>query len=196
MAMARSSITREASTGEREFRAVFDAHFRDVWCFARRRCACSADADDISAEVFAIAWRRREDLPTDQARLWLFGVARRVLANHRRTVGRQARLWAQMAREPGVGPADGGVPEADGRLRDALAALSEEDRELLMMRAWDDLPVSDIAILLHCTPNAVSLRLYKARRRLAAELGWKEPAAKGHVAVEPLGAREQCHERS
>jgi RNA polymerase sigma-70 factor (ECF subfamily) len=194
--MTEPSITQGASAEEQEFRALFDTHFADVWRFARRRCASGADADDISAEVFAVAWRRRDDLPAGQDRLWLFGVARRVLANHRRTVNRQARLWGHLAQEAALSPADSWVQEADGNLREALDALSEEDRELLMMRAWDELSVRDMATLLGCSPNAVSLRLYKARRRLAAGLGRKETAAKGHVAVEPLEARKECHERS
>lgn len=194
--MTEPSIKCGASPGEQEFQALFEAHFADVWRFARRRCASGADADDISAEVFAVTWRRWGDFPADQARFWLFGVARRVLANHRRSVDRQTRLRGQVAQESSLSVIDDYGSETDGALRRALAALSEEDRELLIMQAWDELPVAAIAALLGCSRNAASLRLFKARRRLAAELERKKPAAKGHIEVEPLEARKECHERS
>jgi RNA polymerase sigma factor (sigma-70 family) len=76
------------------FRELFDAHLADVWRYARRRCATSADADDVAGETFAVAWRRRAALPPGEgdARLWLLGTARRVLANQRRSQNRQHRL--------------------------------------------------------------------------------------------------------
>jgi RNA polymerase sigma-70 factor (ECF subfamily) len=157
------------------FRQLFDAHLADVWRYARRRCATSADADDVAGETFAVAWRRRADLPAAEgdARLWLLGTARRVLANQRRSQGRQDRLRIRAASltTPALPPADGAE---DGDLWQALSRLSLEDRDLLIMRAWDELPVQEMAVLLGCTPNAASLRLHKARRRLAVALGRTE----------------------
>jgi RNA polymerase sigma-70 factor (ECF subfamily) len=159
---------------ESAFRSLFDEHLAEVWRYARRRCATSADADDVAGETFAVAWRRRADLPPDRdfARLWLLGTARRVLANQRRGQDRQHRLRTRAAAVAApVVPAD---PDSGGELWQALSRLSPEDRDLLIMRAWDELAVQDMAVLLGCTPNAVSLRLHKARRRLAAALGRTE----------------------
>jgi len=162
---------------ERAFPALFDAHLAEVWRYARRRCATSSDADDIVGETFAVAWRRRADLPPGEgaARLWLLGTARRVLANQRRGQDRQRRLRTRAASLVQPAPVEAASDEG-GELWRALARLSPEDRDLLIMRAWDELPVQDMAVLLGCTPNAVSVRLHKARRRLADALDRKENA--------------------
>ncbi|HZM41022.1 MAG TPA: sigma-70 family RNA polymerase sigma factor [Acidimicrobiales bacterium] len=157
------------------FRELFDAHLADVWRYARRRCTTSADADDVAGETFAVAWRRRADVPPDggDARLWLLGTARRVLANQRRSQGRQHRLHVRVASVARPVPAEARDGSA---LWDALSRLTPEERDLLIMRAWDELPVTEMAVLLGCTPNAVSLRLRKARRRLADALDRTESA--------------------
>lgn len=162
---------------EAAFRTFFAAQFNDVWRFARRRCSSADQADDVAAETFAVAWRRRNDLPPGgEARLWLFGTARLVLANQRRGDRRRAGLQDRLAAVPAPrspdDPADVVVADADtdGKLWAALAGLSDDDRDLLMMRAWDEIAVSDIAVLLGCTPNAASLRLHRARARLADAL--------------------------
>jgi RNA polymerase sigma-70 factor (ECF subfamily) len=160
---------------EAAFRDLFEAQFGDVWRFARRRCWSGDQADDVAAETFAVAWRRREELPVGRAiRLWLFGTARLVLANQRRSDHRQERLGDRLASQPA--PVGGGDPadqvvDSDDRLRVALDGLTHDDRDLLIMRAWDGLAVTEIAALLDCTPNAASIRLHKARGRLAAALG-------------------------
>jgi RNA polymerase sigma-70 factor (ECF subfamily) len=176
------------------FRALFDEHLADLWRFARRRVGTAADADDITAETFAVAWRRRDDLPVGpDRRLWLFGVARNLLANHRRAEHRRRRLHLRLVARQGervVGPPEAG---GDPALAAALAALSDGEREVFVLRCWDGLAVHEIATLLDCTPNAVSLRLHKARRRLAEHLARKDPAGAGQVAVDPNAAKDPRH---
>jgi RNA polymerase sigma-70 factor, ECF subfamily len=169
------------------FRALFDANFAELWRFARRRCANAADADDVTAQVYAVAWRRRSDLPEgDDQRLWLFGVARRVLANQRRTGARRDRLLRRLAAV--TDPHDDGEPEPPhDELHAALRALEDDDREVVMMRCWDGLGVGEIAAVLGCTPNAVSIRLHRARRRLADRLA---------ANVSPVPQKEHSHDRS
>lgn len=187
-------------TDETAFTELFERHFPAVWRFARRRCASSADADDATAETFAVAWRRRGDAPPpDEVPLWLYGVARRVLANQRRTDERRGRLHRQLLAYAGrssiAAPADEGFDRRTG-LAEALASLSEADRELLLLRSWDGLGATEIATLLGCTPNAASIRLHRARGRLAAALDAvgspsplaapaKEPIAPGHPFDDP-----------
>lgn len=156
---------------EPAFRAMFDAYMPDVWRYARRRCSSAVDADDVVADTFAVAWRRRSDIPADDPRLWLLAVARRVLANQRRSARRLDGLRARVA-STGAGTAcaesaEGAALAREHPLWSALASLSRDDRDLLVMRAWDGLAVNDIATLLGCSANAASLRLRTARRRLA-----------------------------
>lgn len=160
-----SENAEETSPDELAAESLFRATADDIWRFVRRRVASAQDADDLCAEVFAVAWRRRAHrLPADEQRLWLFGVARRVVLAHSRAATRRASVLSRLApsatHHPGI---DVGEREA---LADALAGLPERDREVLLLRAWDGLPVTDIATLLGVTPNAVSVRLSKTRRRL------------------------------
>jgi len=171
---------------------LFNENFADVWRFVRRRTMSSADADEVTAETFATACRRSADLPPGpERRLWLFGVARYVLANHRRTLARRHRLSArlQSLRQ------DSSVKQQsslDDQLLVAMAKLSAEDRELLIMRAWDGLVVTDMAALLRSTPNAVSVRLTKARRKLSQLLMETAPDRSGHEADDPA-VHEEGH---
>jgi RNA polymerase sigma-70 factor, ECF subfamily len=152
------------------FDDFYSAQFADVWRFARRRTETSEDADDVVAETFVVAWRRRADIPADGARLWLFGVARNVLANHRRETRRRDRLHLRiLAEDPPPAEYQDAEP-GGGELWQALAALPPDDRELLLLRAWDRLGASDIATLLGISAATVSSRLHKARRRLDREL--------------------------
>jgi RNA polymerase sigma-70 factor (ECF subfamily) len=148
---------------EDSFNELFRAHFGSVWGFVRRRTESDADADDVTAETFAVAWRRGDELASEPDRLWLFGVARGVLANHRRSRERQQRLHLRLAsaERPPETRADG-----EPVLAAALAELSEDDRELLLLRAWDGLEVAEIARVLDISAANVSSRLYKARSRL------------------------------
>jgi RNA polymerase sigma-70 factor, ECF subfamily len=176
-------------TPESWFRSLFDAHFADIWRYARRRCDSSQDADDATAETFAIAWRRRDEMPRADARLWLFGVARKVLAGYRRSFQREDSTRRRLSETwKGASP-----PESDHTLEDAvaqaLATLPPDDRDLLLMRAWDGLSVGEIAVIIGCTPNAVSLRLFKTRQKMARALSQKEIPAPRHVAGGSLAAK-------
>src|SRR3712207_3122205 len=105
----------------------FAAHYPAIAAFTRRRCASPQDAEDAAAEVFAVAWRRFDEVPEGEAaRLWLFGVARHVIANQQRGATRRMRLHGRLA---ALAPAHAPPPPLpDGALRDALAALKPRDR--------------------------------------------------------------------
>ncbi|GII98251.1 RNA polymerase ECF family sigma subunit [Sediminihabitans luteus] len=137
--------------------------------YAVRRVTVPADAADVVAETFLVAWRRIAEVPAGpDARPWLFGVARKVLANVRRTDHRRSaladRLRAHVVEV--VGPAELGgsaVEQALGRLRDA-------DQEILRLSAWEQLEHDEIAVALGLSRGAVRVRLHRARRRLAETL--------------------------
>lgn len=151
------------------FDALFRDHQRAVLAYAMRRTSDPADAEDVAAETFTIAWRKVDAIPADAALPWLYAVARRVLANHRRGAGRRARL-AGLLRVDDV-PTPMRVGEGlDGPALDALATLSPSDQELLRLVAWEGLGNAEIARVLGITPNAVAIRLHRARARFAQAL--------------------------
>lgn len=156
----------------RRFALLFDSHRRAVLGYALRRVDDPADAADAVAETFLIAWRRLRDVPLDpEARAWLLGVARRVLANQRRGARRQVGLAERLAFElPALVAALEPPSETDLTVRRALARLSDEDREVLLLAAWDGLTPAEIASVIGARPVTVRSRLHRARRRLRAEL--------------------------
>jgi RNA polymerase sigma-70 factor, ECF subfamily len=157
---------------------LFEAHAADLYRYAYRRCASEHDAEEVVAETFAVAWRRREDLPQGEpARLWLFGTARMVLHNTRRRLRRQQRLTERLRQrwtsDRGLNPGHRVV--AQDRLQRALEALSANDREVLQLLAWEELSAAEIAVVLDISVPAVWKRLERARRRLTAQLEPERP---------------------
>lgn len=174
----------------RRFEAVYAANYGPVLGYLLRRTANSDDAADVLAETFLTAWRRLDDVPGgDTARLWLYGVARRLLANHRRGERRRSaladRLRADLAAAPPPAPPGGDLAE----VARALRRLPATDQELLTLVGWEGLDAGQLAVTLGCSRNAARIRLHRARRRLTAQLAagppprpGRVPAAKGDLA--------------
>ncbi len=161
-----------AMTPDEHFQALYNAHAGAVLSYARRRAA-RADADDVLAEVFLVAWRRLEEVPSAQERVWLLGVARRALANQRRGSTRQGALRERLAvheQTPAPAPVQRSPAAGQTRLGRALASLSESDRELLLLLAWEGLSNEEAARVLEIGPRALRVRLQRARRRLGDAL--------------------------
>jgi RNA polymerase sigma-70 factor (ECF subfamily) len=150
---------------ERLFETYFRGYAGRVHAFALRRADPEA-AQDITAETFLIAWRRRAELPAEPLP-WLYGIARGVLANERRTSNRRLSLAARMASEPA---AAGGAAAGDHEILEALAGLRESDREALLLSAWEGLSTSEAASVVGCSAAAFAVRLHRARGRLARVL--------------------------
>ncbi len=143
---------------------------------ARRTDA--ATADDVLADTLLVCWRRLDEIPPE-ALPWAYGVARHCLANAERGVRRQERVAAKIAVvDPPAEEAPSGSARDDA-VTDALAALRPEDAELLRLWAWEQLTPTEIAAVLDVTPNAVSIRLHRARGKLKDELR-KIDGAAGH----------------
>jgi RNA polymerase sigma-70 factor, ECF subfamily len=156
---------------EHEFAAVYAKNYRPLLGYALRRCPSPDDAADVVAETFTIAWRRADDLPSgDEARLWLYGVARRVLANQRRGERRHSIKTAMLRDELAATPAIVPTTPQDTPVARAFAAMPDRDRELLALVAWEGLGNAEIATVLGCSRNAVSVRLHRARKRFARAL--------------------------
>jgi RNA polymerase sigma-70 factor (ECF subfamily) len=160
--------------GERveRFRALYDTAYPRLMAYALRRARTRTDAEDVVGDTMLIAWRRLDDVPTDERRIaWMYGVARRVLANHYRATDRRDRLTDRLEHQV---PAHGGEFNA---VHEALDRLRADDREILTLAAWDELTNDEIAVVLSVTPGAVAVRLHRARARLAGELARRGVAA-------------------
>ncbi len=168
-------------SAEQRFRELYTACSGPIMAYALRRTPNSHDAADVVAETFAIAWRRIDDVPRgDRSRLWLYGVARRVLANQRRSEQRRQSLTQRLRQdlplldevvEGQVNPAQ---DDEHARIATAFARLVEADQELLALVGWERLSRSQIATILGCSRAAVRVRLHRARRRFAVELEAEE----------------------
>jgi RNA polymerase sigma-70 factor (ECF subfamily) len=147
----------------------FEAVARESLEPLRRYLARRTDAEtaaDVLGDTLLVAWRRFDDVPAEPLP-WLYGVARNCLANAERGVRRRARLAARLAAQP-VDAADG--VEAT-HLHEALDELGDVDRELVRLWAWEQLAPAEIATVVGMTPNAVSIRLTRARQRLREAVG-------------------------
>lgn len=147
------------------FEAVFDVAYVPVQRYVRRRGG-GDETDDVVAETFTIVWRRLAEVPDSAVVPWCLGVARRCLANQRRSTARRKRLRDRIAAEP-----QPTQTSPDPGLEAALARLEEEQREILRLSAWEGFGAGEIAEVLGITPNAASIRLHRARRELEALLG-------------------------
>lgn len=189
---------------ETRFRAIYVSNYARVLGYALRRTESADDAADVVAETFLATWRRLEDIPQgEESRLWLYGVARRVLANHRRGGARRARLAVRLGRELAVfdsAASTTGESNVD-RLHAAFGALRQKDQEVLGLVAWEDLRTEDLAKVMGCTRNAAKIRLHRARKRFASELlrqglELKPAVAPGHVGCRRAAARPDAEETS
>ena len=166
--------------------AAFEAAYRSsgtaVLGYALRRSLSREDALDVVAETFATAWRRRADMPADpqEVRPWLFGIARRCLANTVRSGNRAGRLSERLAdafAELTVPDPSARHDEHPGshRVHEALDLLSAADRELVTLIAWEGLTPAQAATVLGLSAGTARVRLHRARTRLRATLSDPAP---------------------
>ena len=163
--------------------ALWRAHAVRVHAYALRHTEPDA-AQEVLSETFLIAWRRLPDVP-DDALPWLIVVARNLLANARRTQVRDRLLAAELTRLEAAAPLAASAPETVAIERDlllrGLAALSEVEREALLLTAWDGLAPAAAALVAGCTTAAFHVRLHRARRRLASMVAEPDDGATSPV---------------
>lgn len=182
-AMDGSRVDSDAAIIERSWREperfaeVFDRHCREIHAYASRRLGAGI-ADDVAAETFLVAFDRRRtyDLTRPDARPWLYGIASRLIAGHRRDELRRYRALARGARPE---PTDGDLEELAGRLdaqalrgrlAAALADLAGADRNVLLLVAWAQLSCQDAARALGIPAGTARSRLHRARQKTRAAL--------------------------
>jgi RNA polymerase sigma-70 factor (ECF subfamily) len=154
------------------FDEIYAEHVDAVRVYVRRRAPESL-VDDVVADVFVVALRRIDDVPRN-ALPWLYAVARKTLANERRKQSRTIPLAPEVSYEP--------EPVGDSHLAAAFAALSDADREILRLVAWEGLSLREAARVLECSPVACRVRYHRAKSRLASRL-----AAAASFRPEPRG---------
>lgn len=179
------------SGGEAEFRILYNRHYDAIHSYFLRRTG-AASSQDLTAEVFLVAWRRIGDVPHgEETLLWLYGVAANVAAHQRRSIARSARLDTRLRSVSTNGsvelePQVVRRAEYDGVLA-AAERLRPADQEILRLAAWEELPHDQISRLLGCSVAAVDQRLHRARKRLAKE--YRNVHAPGHPQTEEGGRR-------
>jgi RNA polymerase sigma-70 factor (ECF subfamily) len=162
--------------GLSERRERFEAVYRELYApicgYTLRRVSDPEDAAEAIAETFATLWRRFDRSPADdELRPWLFGVARRVIANQRRSKLRRSALSDRLvANFDRTAFAKIDQPEDSSPLARAFAGLDESDRELLSLVAWEGLTREELAVALGTSRAVVRLRLHRARKRLREAL--------------------------
>ena len=177
------------------FEALFERCQPEVRAYVLRR-AQQAIVEDVVSETFLVAWRALDSVP-EEPLPWLYGVARRTLANHRRGHLRSAALSARLARTlaPPTDQEELVSEEVEPQLGDALLALTVREREALLLVAWEDLSPAQAASALGCSGAAFRVRLHRARGHLAQLLEGlpsepaqtERPAHVGCALIEPLG---------
>lgn len=166
------------------FEAIAGVVFDPLQRYLRRRLD-HEDAADVFADTMLTIWRRLDEVPSVNPLPWCYGVARRTMANHRRGRRRHLQLVARLEAEPAPLSVTVGVADGDPELAQALESLPEADREMLRLWAWEGLEPREIAAALGLTVNAASLRLSRARKKLALILGegGQDSPASGHETV-------------
>lgn len=169
--MDRGDRERDHARRER-FVALYEANYGHIHAYVHRRSAAAgSEVGEAVADVFTVAWRRLDAVPPPpEDRLWLYGVARRVILRDRRSLARRSRLRARLTTEALAETAE----EADKddvplQIRAAIGRLRPRDREVLLLVLWERLSHAEAAQVLGCSVNAVTLRLRRAKLRLRAD---------------------------
>jgi RNA polymerase sigma-70 factor, ECF subfamily len=153
-----------------EFSLAFSRNFADICRFVAIRSS-SADVEAIVSEAFLVAWKQwpNRPEPDDELRPWLYGIARNIMRSSSRHEKVRLRLEGPSSAMQERSNDGFDQVENDLAMRTALMALSLDDREVILLVAWDDLDTSGLAIALGISKTAARVRLHRARKRLASE---------------------------
>lgn len=163
------------ATEEDRFARLVHEHAAAVANYLRRRLypLSASDLDDLVEETMLVVWRRLDRVPPDAELPWMLGVARNVLRNARRSKNRRSAFEATL-RSTSTDPSAEEFVIADLSVREALASLSEDDREILLLNAWDGLDTHALGVYFVISTNAAAVRLSRAQSRFRELLGAAE----------------------
>jgi RNA polymerase sigma-70 factor, ECF subfamily len=160
------------------FRALYESTFPDIYAFVARSAGAGSDTDDVVAEAYLVAWRRLNDVPpSPDDRLWMYGVARNMLARFRRTRQRRGQLFRRLSSEPDASVRPIEPQSRHPEVLDALSQLPSREREVVQLIYWDGLSQDEAATVIGCSANALRIRLHRAKKRLSRRLGTLEASA-------------------
>ncbi len=156
------------------FETIWDEHRLQVLAYCLRR-APGSDGEDACAETFLVVWRRLDEMPPPPSTLlWIYGIARKVLANQNRALHRRGRLHERLTAigvVPSFDPVDFVVQSSEGaRVVQAVGRLKPTDREIVRLEAWEDLSREEIARVMGMTRAAVDQRIHRAYEKLSRAL--------------------------
>ncbi|MFI7142951.1 RNA polymerase sigma factor [Streptomyces massasporeus] len=180
---------------ERRFEDLAQAVLAPLRRYLVRRTDAGS-VDDILAETMLVLWRRLDDIPGFESGSgqthadvlpWCYGVARGCLANARRADGRRLRLVERLSRTASSNDQWHPPGHEHAELYAALRTLKAVDREVVLLWAWEGLTAREIADATESTPNAVSIRLHRAKKKLAALLERQNGALAAHKTDEGQG---------
>jgi RNA polymerase sigma-70 factor (ECF subfamily) len=151
--------------------AALEANAADLLGYFYRRLDEPEDAADLLAETALVLWRKANSLPGDgtAARMWMFGIARKVLSSHRRTTRRRSALQDKLREELAAAPTNAAV-EQDLDVRAALSTLARLDQEIIRLTYWDGFTQKQAAELLGIPEGTVRSRHHRARATLRRTL--------------------------
>lgn len=175
---------------EGRFTRMYEEHYDQILAYCARRVD-RTEAEDIANEVFAVLWRRLDEVEPDTELAWLYGVAYRTIGGGLRTAKRRTRLSRRIGGLAHHGPE---LPDhvvvrrdQDRIVLEALAELRPSDAEVLRLRAWEELTAGEMAVVLGCSVPAAEQRLSRAKRRLARVLAPRLPSIAPPLAPEKGG---------
>jgi RNA polymerase sigma factor (sigma-70 family) len=173
------------------FGRLYREQGRAILSYALARVDDPDEASDVVAETFLVAWRRLGEVPIGAGeKLWLYGVARRVIANLHRSAHRRARLAERLAEELWTEVAVHPAPDGEAaEVLELMGELEEENRELLLLVSWEGLSPAEAGRVLGISALAARSRLHRARRRLRSLLAERAADAGEKSKFEPEEAR-------
>jgi RNA polymerase sigma-70 factor (ECF subfamily) len=174
---------------------LFRDHARTVYRCARQRLT-TQDAEDVVCEVYVVAWRRITEIPQHELG-WLLRVTRNLTANHLRAGSRRAALANRLLTTSRTTTPDH-APDFEGRdaAEHMLSRLPERDREVIQLLVLEDLSVPELAVALGCRPNTASVRVRRAKARLARLYAEDDetrflPQSESHGGLAAIGTHDQ-----
>jgi RNA polymerase sigma factor (sigma-70 family) len=181
-----ATVLAESLRRPEQFGHIYDRHFPGVYSYIASRLGPDA-ADDVAAETFIDAFRRRGsfDPARGSVRPWLLGIATRLVAQHRRAEARRYRALTRIPADPDPGgPEDRVAARVSAQARrepllQAVAGLSDDDRDVLLLIALGGLSYDEVASALSIPPGTVASRLNRARRKIRGALGAQQPGQTG-----------------
>lgn len=181
------------ATPEFRFESLYKAHAESIRGYCLRRLGPD-DAADAAADVFVVVWRRLDSVPRDgEARLWIYGVARNVVANRRRAAARSGSLLRRASRDAMAadpGPESVVIRKIEYEELDAaLSNLPDRYREVLILAEWDGLDRESIAQLEGVSRNAIDQRISRAYKKLARRMNHRTPRSNTYVVPHAIEER-------